>query len=116
MNRAGNGSPDPAIRPTRVLIAGTNLLAGTLARTLGAHGFATMYTAASAQEIEGKLEWRPDLVLIDLRPFDVNSGSIIIGRVQRSGGQVCVIDDAGDGVRPSAWLRAGSSALWELRA
>jgi DNA-binding NarL/FixJ family response regulator len=111
MSHAGEGSPEHSFQSARVLIAGSNLLAGTLARTLGSHGFATMYTAASAQDIERKLEWRPDLVLIDLRPFDVNSGSIIIGRVQQSGGKVCVIDDAGDGDRPSAWLRAGSSAV-----
>jgi DNA-binding NarL/FixJ family response regulator len=99
------------VQPTRVLIAGSNLLAGTLARTLGTHGFATIYTAASAQEIERQLEWRPDLVLIDLRPFNVESGSTIVKSVQGSGPQVCVIDYAGDGDRPSAWLRAGSAAV-----
>ena len=111
MSRADNGSPDPSVQPTRVLIAGSNLLAGALARTLETHGFATIYTAASAQEIERKLEWRPDLVLIDLRPFNVESGSTIVKSVQRSGRQVCVIDYAGDGDRPSAWLRAGSAAV-----
>jgi len=99
------------VQPTRVLIAGSNLLAGTLARTLGTHGFATIYTTASAQEIERKLEWRPDLVLIDLRPFNVESGSTIVKSVQRSERQVCVIDYPGDGDRPSAWLRAGSAAV-----
>ena len=111
MSRADNGSPDPSVQPTRVLIAGSNLFAGTLARTLETHGFATIYTAASAQEIERKLEWKPDLVLIDLRPFNVESGSTIVKSVQRSGRQVCVIDYAGDGDRPSAWLRAGSAAV-----
>ena len=102
MSRSDNGSPDPSVEPTRVLIAGSNLLAGTLARTLETHGFATIYTAANAQEIERKLEWRPDLVLIDLRPFSVKSGSTIVKSVQRSGRQVCVIDYAGDGDRPSS--------------
>ena len=111
MSRADNGSPDPSVQPTRVLIAGSNLFAGTLARTLETHGFATIYTAASAQEIDRKLEWKPDLVLIDLRPFNVKSGSTIVKSVQRSGRQVCVIDYAGDGDRPSAWLRAGSAAV-----
>jgi two-component system, NarL family, nitrate/nitrite response regulator NarL len=111
MSRADNGSPYPSVQPTRVLIAGSNLFAGTLARTLETHGFATIYTAASAQEIERKLEWRPDLVLIDLRPFNVKSGSTIVKSVQRSGRQVCVIDHAGDGDRPSTWLRAGSAAV-----
>ena len=77
-----------------MLIAGSNLLAGTLARTLETHGIATVYTAASAQEIEKKLEWKPDLVLIDLRPFNVESGSTIVKSVHRSGRQVCVIDYA----------------------
>jgi two-component system nitrate/nitrite response regulator NarL len=111
MSRVENGSPDPSVQPTRVLIAGSNLLAGALARTLETHGFVATYTAASAQEIERKLEWRPDLVLIDLRPFDVDSGSTIVRSVQRSGGQVCVIDYAGESDRPSAWLRAGSAAV-----
>jgi two-component system, NarL family, nitrate/nitrite response regulator NarL len=111
MRRAVNGSPDPSEQPIRVLIAGSNLLAGTLARTLETHGFATIYTAASAQEIERKLEWLPDLVLIDLRPFNVESGSTIVQNVRGSGRQVCVIDDALGGDRPSAWLRAGSAAV-----
>jgi len=111
MSRADNGSNDPSVQPTRVLIAASNLLAGTLARTLGTHGFTTICTAANAEEIERNLEWRPDLVLIDLRPFDVKSGSTIVKSVKRSGRQVCVIDYAGDGDRPSAWLRAGSSAI-----
>jgi two-component system nitrate/nitrite response regulator NarL len=111
MSRVENGSPDPSVQPTRVLIAGSNLLAGALARTLETHGFVTTYTAASAQEIERKLEWGPDLVLIDLRPFDVDSGSTIVRSVQRSGGQVCVIDYAGESDRPSAWFRAGSAAV-----
>jgi DNA-binding NarL/FixJ family response regulator len=109
--RAVNGSPDPSLQPTRVLIAGSNLLAGALARTLETHGFATTYTGASAKEIERKLKWEPDLVLIDLRPFDLDSGSTIVKGVQRSGRQVCVIDDAGDNGRRSAWLRAGSAAV-----
>jgi two-component system, NarL family, nitrate/nitrite response regulator NarL len=112
MSRADNGLPDPSIHPIRLLIAGSNLLAGTLARTLQTHGFATIYTAASAEEIERKLEWKPDLVLIDLRPFNVESGSTIVTSVQKSGRQVCVIDYAGDGDRHSAWLRAGSAAVF----
>ncbi len=95
MSRADNGTPDPSVQPTRVLIAGSNLLAGALARTLETRGFATTYSAANAQEIKRKLKWRPDLVLIDLRPFDVDSGSTIIKSVQTSGRQVCVIDYAG---------------------
>jgi len=111
MSPADKDSSNPSAQPTRVLIAGSNLLAGTLARTLETHGFVTIYTAANAQEIERKLEWGPDLVLIDLRPFNVKSGSTIVTRVRKSGRQVCVIDDAGDGDRPSAWLRAGSAAV-----
>ena len=111
MSGAHNGSDDPSVKPTRVLIAGSNLLAGALARTLETHGFATRYIAASAQEIERNLKWRPDLVLIDLRPFDVDSGSTIVESAQRSGRQVCVIDYGGDSDRPSAWLRAGSAAV-----
>jgi DNA-binding NarL/FixJ family response regulator len=111
MSSADDYSSDPSAQPTRLLIAGSHLLAGTLARTLETHGFATIYTAASAPEIERKLEWDPDLVLIDLRPFNVESGSTIVRSVQRSGRQVCVIDYPGDGDRPSAWLRAGSAAV-----
>jgi len=114
VSNAGEVSPDPSVEPAppaRVLIAGSNLLAGTLARTLGTHGFVTVHTTASAQEITRKLQWRPDLVLMDLRPFNVESGSTIVRRVQSSGCPVCVIDYAEDGERPSAWLRAGSSAV-----
>lgn len=111
VSRTADYSSDPSVQPTRVLIAGSHLLAGTLARTLEAHGFATIYTAAGSSEIEQHLGWRPDLVLIDLRLFNVESGSVIVKSVQRSGHQVCVIDSPGDGDRPSAWLRAGSAAV-----
>ncbi len=113
MSRGGERSTDPPVRPegARVLIVGSNLLAGTLARTLGSHGFVTAHTAASAKEIAESLEWRPDLVLLDLRPFNVQSGSVIVRRVQKSGCQVCVIDNVAEGNRPSAWFRAGSAAV-----
>ena len=99
------------MQPTRVLIAGSHLFAGTLARTLETHGIAAVYTAASAKAIEKKLEWKPDLVLIDLRRFSVASGSTIVKSVRRSVGQVCAIDHARDGDRSSAWLQAGSAAV-----
>ncbi len=113
MSRNGNSSPDPPAQPesARVLIAGRNLFAGTLARTLGTHGFVTAQTAASAEEIEQKLAWKPDLVLIDLRSFNIQPGSVIVRRVQGSGRTVCVIDHSADSGRSSAWLRAGSSAV-----
>ncbi len=113
MSRGVNSSPESSVQSesARVLIAGSNLFAGTLARTLGTHGLVTAQTTASSKEIAQKLDWRPDLVLIDLRPFNVQPGSVIVRRVQRSGCKVCVIDHAGDGDRPSAWLRAGSSAV-----
>ena len=111
MSRTGKGPPDPPVQTTRVLIAGSNLFAGALARTLETHGIATVYTAVSAQAIEKNLEWKPDLVLIDLRPFNVKSGSTIVKSVHGSGRQVCVIDHARDGDRPSAWLQAGSAAV-----
>ena len=113
MNRGGEQSPDPSVQPenARLLIAGSNLLAGTLARTLGTQGFVTAHTAASAKEIAQSLAWKPDLLLIDLRPFSVQSGSVIVRRVQKSRCQVCVIDHAAEGDRPSAWFRAGSSAV-----
>ena len=43
--------------------------------------------------------------------FNVKSGSTIVKSVQGSGCQVCVIDYARDGDRPSAWLQAGSAAV-----
>jgi two-component system, NarL family, nitrate/nitrite response regulator NarL len=111
MSRTEERAPDVAVQPARILIAGSNLLAGTLARTLGAHGLATVHTAASTLEIAERLEWRPDLVLLDLRPFDVESGSILIECAQESGSRVCVIDYTDDGGRSSTWLRAGCSAV-----
>jgi two-component system nitrate/nitrite response regulator NarL len=113
MSRDGGRSPDPSAQPesARVLIAGSNLFAGALARTLGTHGFVTAHTAAIAQEIAERLEWKPDLVVVDVRPFNVQAGSVIVKRVHKAGCEVCVIDHATDGKRPSAWLRAGSSAV-----
>ena len=85
MSRADQGSPDPSVQPARVLIAGSNLLRRCSGSHAGNARIRHHSHRSERQEIERKLEWRPDLVLIDLRPFDVKSGSTILKSVQRSG-------------------------------
>ena len=57
------------------------------------------------------IEWRPNLVLVDVRHLDLSSGFAVVGELRRAGLRVCVIDVADDAVRQSAWRGAGASAL-----
>jgi len=93
------------------LVAGSDLLAGAVASALEAYGFATRHIVPREAEIERGIEWRPNLVIIDVRSLDVISGSALIGRFRRVGLHVCVIDAVDDGDRLKALMGAGTSAL-----
>ncbi len=97
--------------PIRILVAGSDLLAGALASALAACGFATKHVVPREPEFEHGIEWQPNLVLIDIRFLDVTSGSTLIGQLHQVGLPVAVIDGAGDGDRLNAWMEAGTSAL-----
>ncbi len=111
MSARARGGPDRSGIPARILIAGNELLTGVLANSLQNLGFSTMHLRPSTPEIERGIEWEPDLVLLDVRSFDVTAGSALVGRLRQAGLQVCVIDVADDDQRSTAWLRAGTSAL-----
>jgi two-component system, NarL family, nitrate/nitrite response regulator NarL len=97
--------------PARILVAGSDLLAGALASALETHGFATRHIALREPEIARGVEWRPNLLLVDARGLDVTAGSELIGQMRQIGSQTCVIDAADHGGRPAAWMKAGASAL-----
>ncbi len=101
--------------PTRILVTGNDLLSGALASALETRGFATMHLSPTEPEIERGIEWRPDLVLFDVRSLDVATGSAFIEHFCGAGLQVCVIDAADDEVRSAAWLRAGPSEIVDRR-
>jgi DNA-binding NarL/FixJ family response regulator len=101
--------------PTRILVTGSDLLSGALASALETRGFATTHIAPNVPEIERGIEWGPDLVLFDVRTFDVATGSSFIEHFCRAGLQVCVIDAADDDVRRAAWLRVGPSEIIDGR-
>lgn len=103
--------PEASGIPARILVAGSDLLADALASALETYGFATFSVTASAPGIEGGIDWRPDLVLLDARSLDIPFGSDLIDGFRRAGLQVCVIDAADNDDRSNAWLRAGTSAL-----
>ncbi|MGO9857379.1 MAG: LuxR C-terminal-related transcriptional regulator [Acidimicrobiales bacterium] len=111
MSVTAKSQPDPVARPVRILVAGSDLLASALAGALEACGFATKQVVPGEPEIEDGIDWRPDLVLVDIRFLDVISGSALINQLQRVGLQVAVIDGAGDGDRFNAWMEAGTSAF-----
>jgi DNA-binding NarL/FixJ family response regulator len=111
MSVAAHGRPEPLGIPARILVAGSDLLAGALASALEACGFATRHIVPREPEIERGIEWRPNLVIVDVRSLDVTSGSVLIGKLRRVSLKVCVIDAADDGERFNAWMEAGSSAL-----
>lgn len=106
-----HGGSNSSPIPTRILIAGSDLLAGALASALETYGFATMHTALNEPDIERGIEWQPDLVLVDVRSLDIPAGSAMIEHLHRTGLQVCVVDSAEDGDRTAAWLQAGPAAI-----
>jgi DNA-binding NarL/FixJ family response regulator len=101
--------------PARILVAGSDLLAGALASALEAYGFATRHIAPREPEIVRGIEWRPNLVIVDVRNLDVASGSALIGNLRREVSRICVIDAADEGERLNAWTGAGTSALIDGR-
>jgi two-component system, NarL family, nitrate/nitrite response regulator NarL len=103
--------PEPLGIPARILVVGSDLLAGALASALEANGFATRHIPPQEPEIERGIEWRPNLALIDVHFLDLASGFTLIGRLGRVGLPVCVIDASVDGERLNAWMEAGTSAL-----
>ena len=106
---------EPLGIPARILVAGSDLLAGALASALEAYGFATRHIAPREPEIAHGIEWRPNLVIVDTRDLDVPSGSALIGHLRQLSSQICVIDAADDGDRLNAWNGAGISALIDGR-
>jgi DNA-binding NarL/FixJ family response regulator len=109
------GKPGPSGIPTRILVTGSDLLSGALASALETRGFATTHITPNMPEIDRGIDWRPDLVLFDVRSFDVPTGSSFIEPFCRAGLQVCVIDAADDDVRRAAWLRVGPSEVIDGR-
>ena len=111
MSVVAQSRPESSGIPSRILVAGSDLLAGALASALEACGFSARHIAPRDPEIECGIEWRPNLVIIDVRSLDVISGSALIGQFCRVGLHVCVIDAADDDDRLKAWMGAGTSAL-----
>jgi two-component system, NarL family, nitrate/nitrite response regulator NarL len=97
--------------PARILVAGSDLLAGALASALETHGFATRHIALRGAEIERGIDWRPNLLVVDARGLDVAEGSELMAQMRRIGSQICVIDAADQDGRAAAWMKAGASAL-----
>lgn len=92
-------------------MAGSSLLAGALASSLAACGFATRHIVPREPEIERGIDWRPNLVLVDVHYVDLGTGFAFVGELRRAGLRVCVIDTVDDAHRRSAWTGAGASAL-----
>jgi len=115
MSGAVERRSEPSGIPARILVAGSDLLAGALASALETYGFATRHIAHLEPEIARGISWRPNLVIVDIRHLDITSGSALIGRLRQVVPRICVIDAADDEDRQSAWMGAGSSALIDGR-
>jgi len=102
---------EPLGVPTRILVAGSDLLAGALVGALKGYGFATRNVAPREPEIGRGIEWRPNLVLVDIRSLDVMSGFALLGELSRASLRFCVIDATEDGERENLWKVAGASGL-----
>ncbi len=107
----GQGRPEASGIPARILVAGSDLLAGALASALQTYGFATRIVLPREPEIGYGIDWRPNLVLVDVRSLDVTSGFALVGVLSRSRLPFCVIDSANDGERENLWRVAGASAV-----
>jgi DNA-binding NarL/FixJ family response regulator len=103
--------PEPSGLPARILVAGSDLLAGALASALRTYGFATRIVLPREPEIGHGINWKPNLVLVDVRSLDVTSGFAFVGELSRSNLRFCVIDSADDGEKDNLWRVAGASAL-----
>ena len=89
MNDLAQGRPEPSGIPARILVAGSDLLAGALASALQTYGFATSIVLPREPEIGHGIDWRPNLVLVDVRSLDVTSGFAIVGELSRSAPVLC---------------------------
>ena len=107
---AGNRTETDRI-PARILVAGSDLLAGALANALMAHGFSTRNVLPKEPDIGDAIGWRPNLVLVDVRSLDVTSGFGFVSELGRAELKFCVIDSADDGEREKLWMVAGAAAL-----
>ena len=96
--------------PPRILIVGSNLLAGALANVLEAYGFATAHVVPQASEVEPWIEWRPNLVILAVRSLDLTAGSALIDQLRRMN-LVCIIDEADDLDRLNSRMATGTSAV-----
>jgi DNA-binding NarL/FixJ family response regulator len=103
--------PEPSELPARILVAGSDLLAGALASALRTYGFATRIVLPREPEIAHGINWKPNLVLVDVRSMDVTSGFAFVCELGRSNLRFCVIDSANDGEKDNLWRVAGASAL-----
>jgi two-component system, NarL family, nitrate/nitrite response regulator NarL len=101
--------------PARILVAGSDLLAGALANALTACGFVTRSVVPTPPEIGRGMGWRPNLVLIDVGILDVTFGGALVGELRRTGLPVCVIDASDEAERLNVWRGAGASALIDRR-
>jgi two-component system nitrate/nitrite response regulator NarL len=102
------GSPASGVTP-RILVTGSDLLAGALSSALERHGFTTTHSAPSTPDLEHGLDWKPDLVLFDARSFDQATGAAAVRQLCRRGFAVCVIDTSHESARRAAWLHAGAT-------
>jgi two-component system, NarL family, nitrate/nitrite response regulator NarL len=112
---AEKGRPGRSTIPARVVVAGSDLLAGALANAFQAYGFSIKHIALRESELEHAIEWNPDLFIIDMRSHGLGSGTALIRSLRQAGLQVCVIDDARDEARLNAWMEVGTSALIDGR-
>jgi DNA-binding NarL/FixJ family response regulator len=108
---AVDGLPERRGIPARILVAGSDMLAGAIASALEVHGFATRSMVPREPEIQHGIEWSPSLVIFDVRSLDLAAGTAHIDRMRGVGIRVCVIDVADNEDRLSAWVGAGSSAM-----
>lgn len=111
MSSATQGRSKRSGIPARILVAGSDLLAGAVASALETHGFATMQIAPKKPEITLGIEWQPDLAIVDVRTLDITSGTSLVRQLHRAGLEVCVIEEAGGDDRLRDWLGAGAAAL-----
>ena len=109
--QADRADPNRPEFPPGFWLQGADLLAGALASALQTYGFATRIVLPREPEIGYGIDWRPNLVLVDVRSLDVTSGFALVGVLSRSRLPFCVIDSANDGERENLWRVAGASAV-----
>ncbi len=110
--------PSPSLkarsRESRVVVVGTDLLAGALTRALATYGLEARHVRPQEPDLEMAFDWRPRLALLDVRAL-TRGGIELVARFRQHDVGVCILDGESPAQEVKTWLEAGVSAMIDKR-